>query len=168
MKKLFEIIAEDWRVNSHAKSKIVLLLFRIAHASGTSNSIIVRRLLSPYRIFYRFIVDWLFGIDLPWVVKMGRRIVLYHSFGLVINPSVVIGDDCILRHGVTIGNKIINGKETLCPKIGNRVEFGAGSVVLGDISIGDDVVIGAACVVTKSIVRGSVVAGNPFRILRAE
>lgn len=159
-------IVEDWKCNAHIKSKVILLLFRLAHASGCTESKIIKYLTMPYRLFYRLLVDWIFGVDIPWKTQLGRRVVLYHSFGLVINEGAIIGNDCILRHGVTIGNKITQSGESKAPRISDGVEFGAGAIVIGDIDIGSNVVIGAASVVTKSIESFSVVVGNPSRILR--
>lgn len=163
---IFSLIAEDIKCNPHAKSKFVLAFYRIAFATGASSSPIVRRLTIPVRVFYRIIVDWFMGIDLPTKVQIGRRPIFYHSTALVINEGVVIGDDCILRHSVTIGNKLTKDGESAAPSIGNRVEFGAGAIVLGAINIGDDAKIGAGSVVTKSVSPMSIMVGNPARDIR--
>lgn len=149
------------------KSKFVLTFYRLAFASGASRSSIVRRITTPLRIAYRIVIDWVMGIDIPTTVRIGRRPVFYHSTALVINESVVIGDDCILRHSVTIGNKLTKDGESAAPVIGNRVEFGAGAIILGAITVGDDAKIGAASVVTKSVSPGAIIVGNPGRDIRA-
>jgi serine acetyltransferase len=164
---IIALIKEDIKANSHAKSKFVLVFYRIAHASGASNSLIVRAMTKPIRVLYRIIVDWFMGIDIPTTVRIGRRPVLYHSMALVINESVVIGDDCILRHSVTIGNKLTEDGESTPPSVGNRVEFGAGAIVLGPVTIGDDAKIGAGTVVTKSVAPRAIVVGNPSRVIRS-
>lgn len=163
---MISLIIEDIKCNAHAKSKFVLLFYRIAFASGASSSPIMRRITMPVRVAYRIVVDWLMGIDIPTKVRIGRRPVLYHSTALVINEGVVIGDDCILRHSVTIGNKLTKDGESAAPLIGNRVEFGAGAIILGPITIGDDVKIGAGSVVTKSVAPMAIVVGNPGRDIR--
>jgi serine acetyltransferase len=160
---MLKYIIEDWECNQHAKARIVLLLYRIAFASGGSSSKIIRIATLPFRIFYRILVDWLMGIDIPVKTKIGRRPVIYHGFGLVINEGSVIGDDCILRHAVTIGNKLSLDGESRPPIIGDRVEFGAGAIVLGPICVGNDAVIGAGCVVTKDVPAGAVMVGAPAR-----
>lgn len=164
--RLLKLIREDWSVNPHAKSKFVLAFFRLAYASGAARSSLVRKLTIPLRVVYRIVVDWFMGIDLPTKVKIGRRPVLYHSIALVINEGVVIGDDCILRHSVTIGNKLTSDGESAAPIIGNDVEFGAGAIILGGITIGDGAKIGAAAVVTKSVAPGAIMVGNPCREIR--
>lgn len=161
------LICEDIRCNPHAKSKFVFLFYRVAYASGASESMIVRGITAPVRVAYRVVVDWLMGIDLPTKVRIGRRPILFHGMALVINEGVVIGDDCILRHSVTIGNKVTPEGESAPPVVGDRVEFGAGAIVLGPISIGDDAKIGAGSVVTKNVAPKSVMVGNPARNIRS-
>jgi serine acetyltransferase len=157
------LIREDWRRNPHLKSRFVLALFRLAHASHNDRRRVTRALMAPYRFLYRLIVDWNMGIDIPCRVTLGRGVVLYHSIGIVINERVTIGDGCVIRHGVTIGNKLINDGESDPPTIGKRVEFGAGAIVIGSISVGDDAIIGAGAVVTRDVAPGAVVVGNPAR-----
>jgi Serine acetyltransferase len=162
--KTIELIREDFSVNSHAKAKFVLAFYRIAHASLRGPRLL-RTTLLPLRLIYRVVVDWILGIDIPCRTKLGRRIVIYHGHALVINEGAIIGDDCILRHCVTIGNKLTAEGETTAPHIGNRVEFGAGAVVIGPVHIGDGARIGALSVVTKSVPPGVTVIGNPARPL---
>lgn len=160
---LLSVIGEDWRCNPHFKSRFVLALFRLAHASYNDRRYFTRALTAPYRLLYRLIVDWVMGIDIPCQVTIGRRVVLYHCVGIVINDRVTIGDGCIIRHGVTIGNKLREDGESAPPSVGQRVEFGAGAIVIGDISIGDDAKVGAGAVVTRNVAQGAIVAGNPAR-----
>jgi putative colanic acid biosynthesis acetyltransferase WcaB len=155
-------IKDDWRCNQHSKSRFALVLFRLAHASYHQGRFL-RALTTPYRILYRLIVDWVMGIDIPCKVTIGRGVVLYHSLGIVINEHATIGDGCMLRQGVTIGNKLGGDGESAAPTIGNRVEFGAGAIVIGNITVGDNAVIGAGAVVTHDVAPGSVVVGNPAR-----
>ncbi len=159
---LLKIIKEDINANSHAKSKFVLTFYRISHASLNSNKV-ARALLTPIRISYRIVVDWLLGVDIPCKTVIGRRLVIYHGHALVINEAAVIGDDCILRHCVTIGNKLTPDGESGAPQIGNGVEFGAGAMVIGPLKIGDGARIGALSVVTRSVPAGFTVVGNPAR-----
>lgn len=162
--ELLTLIKEDLAANTHAKSKFILFLFRICHATLHLHPVLVS-LFSPMRIMYRILVDWILGVDIPCRTTLGRRVTLYHSHSLVINENAVIGDDCILRHCVTIGNKLTSSGESSAPIIGNCVEFGAGCAVIGPIEIGDNVTIGALTVVTRSIPSHSVIIGNPARIL---
>ena len=112
------------------------------------------------RAIYRFISYWLFCTDLHSNVTAGAELRIYHGIGLVVNPDVVLGRGVILRHGVTIGNLILpDGGKSGSPKIGDNVEFGCGSVCIGDIVIGNNVRIGANAVVTVSIPDNRTVVG---------
>lgn len=164
---VLSLIREDLASNSHAKSKFILAFYRVAFASGASSSPIARGMTKPVRVIYRIVVDWFMGVDIPITVRIGRRCVLYHSVALVINEAVVIGDDCVLRHSVTIGNKITKDGETTPPIVGNRVEFGAGAIIVGPITIGDGAKIGAGSVVTESVAPGATMVGNPAREIRS-
>ena len=87
---------------------------------------------------------------------------LPHPFGIVVSSGVKFGEDVVIGHQVTIGNR---GGVMAAPKIGNRVYIGAGAKILGPVTIGDDVIIGANAVVTKDIpARATVVGAN--RILK--
>ena len=99
-------------------------------------------------------------MELPVKTSVGNRLRIFHGYNLVINENSSLGHDVILRQGVTIGNAIPGGG---CPDIGDRVEFGVNSTVIGDISIGNDVKIGAGTVVTKSVESGCVVVGSENR-----
>lgn len=104
-----------------------------------------------------------FGIYIGANAVVGRRCVIEHFGGIIIHSDVKIGDDVILRQGVTIGVKNTN-MPTLVPTIGNRVDIGAGAKILGKIMIGDDVSIGANSVVLIDIPAGSLAVGIPATI----
>lgn len=106
------------------------------------------------------VIRGLAGASVPPGVTIGNRVSFVHdAFGLVINPAAVVGDDCRIFHQVTIGD--IWGKAG-APRIGNGVLIGPGAKILGPVTIGDYVAIGANAVVTKDIPEGAtVVAGKP-------
>ena len=89
-----------------------------------------------------------------------RRFTIAHSGGIVFYPASC-GENVYIRHGVTVGGK--GRADSGAPRIGNRVEFGAHSIAIGDISIGDNTRIAAGAVVTKDIPAGSTVAGIPAK-----
>lgn len=96
-------------------------------------------------------------------VEIGRSAYFAHAFATVINAkSIGYGFAC--RQLTTIGNKI-DGRNDLIPTIGNNVTIGANVTIIGNIKIGDNCIIGAGAVVTKDIPDGSIVVGNPCRIL---
>lgn len=107
-------------------------------------------------------VEVLTGIELPPEVEVGPRLRIWHGGNLVINPGVVIGADCVLRQGVTIGNVQLDGP---VPRLGDRVEVGAYAQLLGGITIGDDAKIGAMSVVLSNVPAGATAVGVPARII---
>jgi putative colanic acid biosynthesis acetyltransferase WcaB len=164
MQGFLTYVLQDWKANddANAKSRFVVVSFRLAQALSKLPGPF-RLIFKIYRILYQLIVEWIMGIDLPWDTQIGPELKLLHAQALVVNHYVVIGSNCILRHSVTIGNKKRDGGY---PKIGNHVEIGASTVILGEITIGDHVTIGAGSVVVKDIPSGATVAGNPAKIIR--
>lgn len=108
--------------------------------------------------------QWFCGMDLPYTVVVGRRVKLEH-FGGMILIARSIGDDVIIRQNTTFGIASVDGVKER-PTIGNRVDIGAGAVLIGGITIGEDAQIGANAVVTKSLPSGVVAAGVPAKIIR--
>lgn len=156
---------QDWQSNrKNFKGQLVLFMFRLA--SLINRSMIAKVIFILYLLFYRYLVEWVWGIEIPRKTKIGKGLSLFHGQALVINQGVIIGDNCTLRNSTTIGHKkLADGTFSRCPRIGNNVDIGANVVIIGDIEIGDNVVIGAGAVVTKSIPANSVAVGNPARIL---
>lgn len=116
-----------------------------------------------YRMWYRHARN-VYGIDLPYSVQLGQRVVIEHSGGIIIHGSAVIGDDCILRQGVTLGNRYLD-KPFDAPRLGKRVNVGAGAKILGAVMIGDDAQIGANAVVLRDVPAGATAVGIPARIV---
>lgn len=157
------LIREDVRANKgYPKSQLILALFRVAHRARQPLDRSPRLLALPVGLVYKLLVEWVLGVEIPWHTRVGRRLRLFHGVGLVVNHGVVIGDDVKLRHGTTLGN---TGKSYDCPVIGDRVDIGAGAVVVGAITIGDDAKIGANAVVVADVPAGSTAVGVPARIL---
>lgn len=156
---------QDRKANSNNfKGQLVLFLFRLA--SLINRSMIAKVIFYPYLLWYRYVVDWIWGIELPRKLKAGKGLIIYHGHALVVNQGVVLGDNCVLRNSVTIGHKkLSDGSLSGCPRIGNNVDIGANVVIVGDIVIGDNVIIGAGSVVVKSVQSDCTVVGNPARIL---
>jgi putative colanic acid biosynthesis acetyltransferase WcaB len=159
-------IFQDWEANpKNVKSRLILTLFRLAQEVRNAwRPLFVLGI--PYLIFYRVIVEWTFGIELPWNTTVGRGLRLFHGQALVVNDQTIIGSGCTLRQGTTIGNKALpTGGFTACPRIGDNVDIGANAIIIGPITIGDNSVIGAGAVVTKDVPEGVTVIGNPARVL---
>jgi len=122
-------------------------------------------LRAPLTLLYRG-AHWgaltLWGIDLPYNAKIGRRLRICHH-GAVFIGSREIGDDVTIRHAVTIGLK--RKTERRAPSIGSRVEIGPGACIVGDIRVGDDAFIGANTVLAQNAPSGSTVWGVPGRFV---
>ncbi len=105
-----------------------------------------------------------YGIDIPYRTCIGKGFYIGHFGGIVINPNAVIGKNCNISQGVTIG-QTNRGERAGTPVIGDNVFIGPGAMIIGNIKIGNNVAIGANAVVTKSVPDNAVVAGVPARIL---
>lgn len=127
-----------------------------------------RLLRAPLSFLYRrlFIrVRNRYGIELPFSAQVGRRVTLEHAHSIVIHGNSVIGNDCYVRQGCTLGNKSLDAPFD-APVLGDRVNVGAGAKLLGNVIVGDDATIGANSVVVKNVPEGAVVMGIPAQILR--
>lgn len=96
-----------------------------------------------------------------------QHTIFTHPIGIVINGSVKVGYECLIRQNVTIGRgsyKESTGREY--PVLGNRVQVGANAIIIGGITVGDDAIIGAGSVVVKDVPANAVVAGNPAKFIR--
>ncbi|GAB6144244.1 serine O-acetyltransferase [Desulfocicer niacini] len=123
--------------------------------------------LFPLFVFARLIHGRLkikYGIDIPYNTSIGTGLYIGHYGGIVVNQEVVLGKNCNINHGVTIGISF-GGKSPGCPRIGDNVFFGAGCKVFGRITLGDDVAVGANCVVTRSVPDHGVVVGIPGKVI---
>jgi putative colanic acid biosynthesis acetyltransferase WcaB len=160
-------IFQDWKANEkNVKGRLVLLAFRLASMISRMPRFI-RWIFLPYIVLYRIVIEWLLCIELPWHLRIGPNLRLYHGIALVINDRTIIGANCVLRHSTTIGVSVTSESfEGAAPAIGNNVDIGSNVVILGSITVGDNAVIGAGSVVTKDVPNGAVVVGNPAKILR--
>jgi len=110
---------------------------------------------------------WLTGIEIHPGATIGQRFFIDHGMGVVIGETSVIGDECTLYHGVTLGGTSWNmGKRH--PTLGKGVVIGAGAKVLGPIVLGDGARVGSNAVVVKDVPAGSTAVGIPARILDDE
>ena len=104
----------------------------------------------------------LFAVDINPAATIGCGVMLDHATGFVVGETAVVGDDCSILQGVTLGGTGKEGADRH-PKIGERVLIGAGANVLGNITVGDGAKIAAGSVVLKPVPPGCVVAGIPAK-----
>ncbi len=124
-------------------------------------------LRAPFSVLYRALyrtVRNVYGIELPYCVKLGRRVVFEHQHGIVVHGAAEIGDDCIIRHGVTLGIRSMERLEE-APVLGRGVNVGAGAKIIGPVKIGDGAAIGANAVVLEDVPAGALAIGVPARIV---
>ncbi|MFK5947589.1 MAG: serine O-acetyltransferase [Methylococcales bacterium] len=107
---------------------------------------------------------WLTGIEIHPGAQIGQRCFIDHGMGVVIGETAVIGDDCTLYHGVTLGGTSWD-KGKRHPTLLNGVVVGAGAKVLGPIEIGEGARIGSNSVVVKAVPSGATVVGIPGHII---
>lgn len=107
---------------------------------------------------------WITGIEIHPGATIGRRVFIDHGMGVVIGETAVIGDDCTLYHGVTLGGTSWN-KGKRHPTLEQGVVIGAGAKVLGPINVGANAKIGSNAVVVKDVPAGATAVGIPARIL---
>jgi len=163
--KLLDLVRDDL---SHHEGDWTRPGFRALaiHRYGNWCQSIEKRLLrGPFMVLYRIGFRRcrnVYGIELPYSASVGRGVIFEHQGGIVIHGNSVIGDGCIIRQGVTLGNRHLD-KPFDAPTLGNNVNVGAGACLLGGITIGDDAAIGANSVVLKDIPQGQSVAGIPAK-----
>lgn len=108
-----------------------------------------------------------FGIQIGWTLDVGKGLYFGHFGSIIINGKAKIGNNCNINQGVTIGVEN-RGPRKGVPTIGNKVWIGANSVVVGKITIGDNVLIAPLTFVNFDVPSNSVVVGNPAKIIPNE
>jgi serine O-acetyltransferase len=121
---------------------------------------ILKRILLFFGLFWQKYIEIVAGISLPYSATIGPYCYIGHFGGVIINANAVLGADCNISQGVTIGVSG-RGDSRGVPTIGDRVYIGANAVVAGNIAIGNDSVIAACSLVTQAVEAGTTVAGVP-------
>jgi serine O-acetyltransferase len=163
---MFQRLREDWETYERDWARQGLWVMLVYRFGCWRYGIRSRWLRLPFSFLYRLLKlasQILTGIDLPCEVRVGRRFLIEHFGDIIISGDTVIGDDVVVRNGVTIGLRRTG--ERGAPIIGNRVDVGAGAKILGPIRIGDDVAVGANAVVITDVPANSLAVGVPARII---
>ncbi len=132
--------------------------YRVTHWLWKHRLPFVARLVSQ-------IARWWTLIEIHPGARIGERLFIDHGAGVVIGETAIIGDDCLFYHGVTLGGQGDVRGDRRHPQVGNRVTIGAGAIILGPITIGDDALIGAGAVVVGDVPAGRTAVGVPAKIL---
>ncbi|MGN0556588.1 MAG: serine O-acetyltransferase [Acutalibacteraceae bacterium] len=107
------------------------------------------------------------GIQISRETQIGKGFYIGHFGRLIVNPEAVIGDNVNIATGVTIGQES-RGVRKGCPTIGNNVWIGTNAVIVGKITVGDDVLIAPLSFVNFDVPAHSIVIGNPAKIISRE
>jgi Serine acetyltransferase len=164
---LWEQIKEDWIAHGCDWTKPGFRAVAVQRVGVWRMKLEPKILRAPFSILYRALFRKIrntYGIELPYTVQLGRRVIIEHQNAIVIHGDCSIGDDCIIRQGVTMGNRYLD-RPFDAPKLGDRVNVGAGAKIFGNVIIGDDVNIGANAVVLSDIPSGKTAVGIPAKIL---
>jgi serine O-acetyltransferase len=166
---IWQQIKEDWIAHGRDWTKPGFRAVAVQRFGVWRMQVEPKLLRAPLSILYRSLyrkVRNTYGIDLPYTVKLGRRVVIEHQSAIIIHGYCTIGDDCIIRQGVTLGNRYLD-KPLESPHLGDRVNIGAGAKILGKVNLGNDVNIGANAVVLSDVPAGKTAVGIPAKILQS-
>jgi serine O-acetyltransferase len=164
---LTQIVREDWNAHGRDWTRPGFRAVAVHRFGVWRMSVRWKPLRVPLSILYRHLFRHCrnrYGIELPYSAWVGRRVVVEHQGCIVVHGNSVIGDDSIIRQGVTLGLKNID-RPNEAPIVGNRVSIGAGAKILGSVRIGDEANIGANAVVLKDVPDGATAVGVPAKII---
>jgi serine O-acetyltransferase len=173
---VIQLIVSDYKKYKKYGSNALVILFltqgfwatfqyRIAHF------LYVKVRIQPFRFlfmglmyFWQKFIEIITGISLPASARIGNSFYIAHFGGIILNSETIIGNNCNISQGVTIGVSGLGGKRGV-PIIGNNVYIGANSVVAGNIVVGDNVLIGACSFVGSDVEQNRVVQGVPAVVI---
>lgn len=134
--------------------------YRKAHWFYKHKMYTIARIISQWSRFWT-------GIEIHPGATIGKSLFIDHGMGVVIGETAVIGDNCLIYQGVTLGG---TGKDKgkRHPTIGNNVLVGAGAKVLGPFTVGNNVKIAANAVVLKPLPDNCTAVGVPARVVKQD
>lgn len=135
---------------------------RIGEYLAAKKNIIAKSLLFVVAVIHKH-NQYKTGIQIALGHSVGAGIMFPHFSGIVVNGGAKIGKNCTIFQNVTIGS--VRGPKGGVPTIGDNVVLCAGSCVIGNVHIGNNVLIGAHALVVEDIPDNAVVVGNPARII---
>ncbi len=146
-----------WEILTTYPGVHALLMHRVAHFLWQKRLFWLAR-------FSSHLARWLTGIEIHPGASIGHRVFIDHGMGVVIGETAIIGDDCTLYHGVTLGGTSWN-KGKRHPTLEKGVVIGAGAKILGPITLGAGAKVGSNAVVVKDVPANATAIGIPARIL---
>jgi len=163
---MFDNLREDWITHERDLWRQGLWAIAVYRFGRWRYGIRRRIFRAPFSFLYKLLfkfIQIITGIELPCEASVGRRLRIDHFGGIIVSGDAVLGDDVVIRNGVTIGLRRVGVSGS--PEIGNRVDIGAGAKILGSIKVGDDSAIGANAVVLQDVPPNSIAIGIPARII---
>jgi len=118
--------------------------------------------------FISYIARMVTGIEIHPGATIGRRVFIDHGFGVVIGETAVVGDDCTIYQGVTLGGTSLHTGTKRHPTLERGVIVGAGAKVLGGFTVGEYAKVGSNAVLLKPVPAGATAVGNPAHIVQKE
>lgn len=155
-------VGGTWKAMFREQSIWAIWVYRFGRRVDRRPDGFRKRIMSRWYWFLQRIVETLTGIGLPKSATIGPGLRIWHFGGIFIHPDVVMGRNCTLRQGVTLGDK---GNGSGAPVIGDEVDFGSSAHVIGPVTIGSKVKVGAMAIVLHNVADGCTVVGNPAKVV---
>jgi serine O-acetyltransferase len=162
VRELVQYLAEYYEVHRRDLSLPGLRALAV-HRFGNYRMHVRKPWRAPLTLVYQQLFQYCrnhYGVELPFSAKIGRRVLFEHQGGIVIHGCATIGNECVIRQGVTLGNRHMDAPFA-APMLGQRVNVGAGAKLLGGIHVGNDASIGASSVVLSDVPPGATAVGMP-------
>ncbi len=171
----FQLIRSDYQKHKKYGAGFLVIVFftqgfwasfqyRCAHFVYNMRIPIVKQVLLAICLLWQKAIEITTGISIPASARIGHSFYIGHFGGIILNANTVIGNNCNISQGVTIGVSGIDDKRGV-PVLGNNVYIGANSVLAGKVDIADNVLVGACSLVTVSVKAASTVVGVPAKII---
>lgn len=166
---LREVLKEDWERHGRSLSSPgfhALAVYRLGVWAHHQPWPVRKAAGAAYQILNTFVIRNVYGVEINRKTVIGRRLRIGHHQSVIFGYAAVIGDDCLVRQGLTLGQSNHEQRRNDQPRVGNNVQFGAGATVVGPVRIGDGARIGPNAVVMTNVPAGATAFAAPARILR--
>lgn len=161
-------IAEDYQAHGREWTLPGFRALAVHRFGNWRMSVRPKLLRAPLSMLYRWGYRHcrnVYGIEIPYTATIGRGVIVEHQGGIVVHGASVIGEGSIIRQNCTLGLRSLDRLDE-APMIGKRVNIGAGAVIIGRVTIGDDAAIGANAVVMHDVPAGALAVGVPAEVKR--
>ena len=138
--------------------------YRIAHYCCKTRIPILKQIVISFFLVWQKLIEIVTGISLPYRAEIGSHLYIGHFGNIIINANAVIGNNCNISQGVTIGVSGRGNKRGV-PTVGDNVYIGANAVVAGKITVGDNCMIAANSLVVRPVKSNCTIMGVPAKII---